>query len=74
VVPIQSFSDGASAAVGFAVGDADVRELGRVAHPDRSPVRRTLVVGDRVVTVSDSGVATSDLSTLRSRSWLAFTG
>jgi uncharacterized secreted protein with C-terminal beta-propeller domain len=74
VLPVQSYQDGASAAVGFTVGESDIREVGRVQHPDRSPVRRTLVVGDRLLTLSDSGLATSDLASLAGRSWMVFSG
>jgi uncharacterized secreted protein with C-terminal beta-propeller domain len=77
VVPIQSYgSDGRSApfmgAVGFSVGDAEVKELGRVAHPDGQPVQRSLVVGDRLLTLSGGGLRTSVLSTLAEKNWLAF--
>jgi uncharacterized secreted protein with C-terminal beta-propeller domain len=74
VVPVQSYQDGASAAVGFTVGDDELREVGRVEHPDRSMIRRTIVVGDRVLTVSDTGLASSALDTLSNPSWLVFAG
>ena len=65
-VPVQP--DGVA---GFHVSRADgVREIGRVsAH---GWTRRALVVGDRLLTVSDQGVASSDLSTLEERSFVRF--
>jgi len=59
-------------AVGFTVTDGDVNELGRVRQRGDMPIRRSLVVGDTVMTVSEDGLQTSDLRTLQDRSWLAF--
>jgi uncharacterized secreted protein with C-terminal beta-propeller domain len=59
-------------AVGFAVTDGEVRELGRVRHRGELPIRRSLVVGDAVLTLSEDGLLASDLRTLDDRSWLAF--
>lgn len=59
-------------AVGFAVTDGEVRELGRVRHRGEVPIRRSLVVGDAVLTLSEDGLLASDLRTLDDRSWLAF--
>lgn len=59
-------------AVGFTVGDAEINELGRLQHRDGTPIRRSLVVGDRLLTLSDAGLLTSDLSSLAERAWLSF--
>ncbi|MEA3077939.1 MAG: hypothetical protein QOF60_2847 [Actinomycetota bacterium] len=79
VVPIQSYGGGGDGrsvpfmgAVGFSVGDNEVKELGRVSHPDGQPVQRSLVVGDRLLTLSGGGLRTSVLSTLAEKNWLAF--
>ena len=46
------------------------------AHPvaagEYDPVRRSLVAGDVLVSVSDGGVQTSDIGTLAPRGWLPF--
>lgn len=80
VVPAQSYRpDGRVAFLG-AVGMTVTRESGitpiaRVAHPDQKedtylPVRRALVVGGSLYTVSETGVLASDLATLSPRTWV----
>ena len=41
-------------------------------HPGSAPVRRSLVVGDALYTVSDAGIMASDLLTLAPRGYAAF--
>jgi uncharacterized secreted protein with C-terminal beta-propeller domain len=65
-VPVQP--DGV---VGFSVSRASgVREIGRVTG--HGWARRAVVVGDSLLTVSDAGVASSDLATLAPRSFAAW--
>jgi hypothetical protein len=63
-------------AVGFGVTASALTEKGRVTNvaAGRGPeeILRSAVAGDRLVTVSYSGVAVSDLATLAPRSWVAF--
>ena len=65
-------------AVGFRVSRArGIDAVGRIDHErgklDWTPgVRRSLVVRDSVLTVSDSGVKSSSLATLAERGWAAF--
>ena len=64
-------------AIGFNVTKADgVSEKGRVSQPAESgytpPIDRTLVVGDRLFTVSYEGVMASDLGTFADRGFVAF--
>jgi uncharacterized secreted protein with C-terminal beta-propeller domain len=63
------FDQGAAA---FRVGRAGVAQLGRIRQPGAGTIRRSLVVGDSVVTVSDAGVAANSLSTLAEQGWAAF--
>jgi uncharacterized secreted protein with C-terminal beta-propeller domain len=60
-------------AVGFRVGRArGIDKIGQVEHPRDAAVRRSLVVGDAVLTVSDAGVKSSSLATLAEEGWAAF--
>ena len=73
-------------AVGFAVDAATgIREVGRLSHEDDVPdsvlppdqwfdssVRRSIVVGDTLLTVSERGVEASALADLTHRSYLRF--
>jgi hypothetical protein len=65
-----------SGALAFRVGADSVTEAGRIAHPapaeDRlpPPIGRSVVVGQRLLTVSAAGIATNSLDDLRP---LAFT-
>ena len=60
-------------AVGFRVGRArGIDSAGRVEHPRGAAIRRSLVVGDSVLTVSDAGVESSSLATFAERGWAAF--
>jgi len=68
-------------AVGLTVdGDGSLEEIRRLAHPGgdqmggdyRAQIMRSIVIGDSVYTVSAKGIMTSDLGSLRERSWLGF--
>ena len=66
-------------AIGFGIDPvAGISERGRIAHPAtqgdawRAAVRRSLVVGERLFTVSDIGVQASDLATLGGAAWVPF--
>jgi uncharacterized secreted protein with C-terminal beta-propeller domain len=76
VVPLDRYTtQGFSGAIGFRVGRGGIDEVGKVTNgregrPD--PIRRSVVVGDGLYTVSGSGVRASELSTLAERAWIAF--
>jgi uncharacterized secreted protein with C-terminal beta-propeller domain len=63
-------------AVGYRVGRAGIQLVGRITHPTSTAVapaiRRSVVVGDSVFTVSDAGVASSSLATLAAQGWARF--
>jgi uncharacterized secreted protein with C-terminal beta-propeller domain len=72
VVPVQGgFSQTTSGAVAFQVRPDAIREVGRITHPSGDFVRRSLVIGDAVYTVSHSGVMANDLRTLAQRAWVS---
>lgn len=83
VLPVQTWdSTPFVGAVGFRVEAAEgIEEVGRVAHPGtealhqdpwKATIRRSIVIGDVLFTVSERGLMASDLSRLRERSWLAW--
>ena len=59
-------------AVGLRVGRGGIDRVGRVEHDKATPIRRSLVVRDSVVTVSETGVKASSLAALAERGWVAF--
>ena len=59
-------------AVAFKVGDKTVTESARITHPGSTQIQRTLVVGDRLLTLSAVGIAANDLKTLNDEGFLAF--
>ena len=59
-------------AVAFRVGDRAVTEAARITHPGSTPIQRSLVVGERLLTVSQVGLATNDLSSLADGGFVPF--
>jgi hypothetical protein len=67
-------------AVGFNVGDGDLTEIRRFAHPGgdrqdwdgRAQITRSIVIGERIYTISNKGIMSSDLSTLDEVTFLGF--
>lgn len=63
-------------ALGMRVAREGIAETGRVTHPADTQyggmIRRSLVVGDALYTLSDGGLMASGLGDLRERVWLAF--
>ncbi len=79
VVPIQVYdtgpTEGGAFAMGFRTGRSGIAEVGKVRHgrpEDPDPIRRSVVVGDGLYTVSARGIKASDLGTLGHRAWIAF--
>jgi uncharacterized secreted protein with C-terminal beta-propeller domain len=59
-------------AVGLKVGRRAIDPVGRVTHERQMPIRRSLVVRDSVLTVSDAGVQASSLATFADRGFVPF--
>ena len=87
MVPIQQYWwDGEResvfmGAVGLTVGDGGtLGEIDRLVHPGgedkygdyRAQIMRSLVIGERVYTVSAKGILSNSLDTLQEESWLQF--
>ena len=62
-------------ATGIAVSEGSLRPVGSAQHPaggHRGQVRRSLALGDSLLTYSDRGVALHDPATLERESWARF--
>ena len=78
-MPVQKYSAyrTISGALLIRVGDHELTELGWISHPVKptsdyypSPIRRSLVIGEELWTVSPSGVMASSLDGKRQIAWL----
>jgi hypothetical protein len=47
--------------------------VAKITHPAGAPIRRSLVVGNRLYTVSGGGVQADSLDTLAGIAWIPFT-
>ncbi|HEY7272081.1 MAG TPA: beta-propeller domain-containing protein [Actinoplanes sp.] len=73
VVPVMNGYDGpAPGALALRVTDNGLAAVGTVRPPTNDAVRRSLVVGDVLWTLSDAGLQASALSTMDRLSWLPF--
>jgi hypothetical protein len=81
VIPLQTFGQTGptfSGAVGFNVAPTSLTEAGRITHPKLGtdefppPIGRSLVIGDRLYTLSYSGLAANRLDTLAPLAFEAF--
>src|SRR5439155_26497468 len=78
VIPVSIY-DGRSnpfnGAIGFRVGQTAIDEVGRISHDGEqySPgIRRAVVIGPRLFTISDLGAKASTLSSLADEAWVPF--
>ncbi len=70
VLPVAGSAVGA---VGLRVGPAGtLTEVGVVEHAGGAAIRRAVVVGDTLFTLSESGLEASGLAALDSRAWVPF--
>jgi uncharacterized secreted protein with C-terminal beta-propeller domain len=73
VLPVQVFADGGfTGALALTVDRSRIAEAGRIAHDGAPPISRAIVIGDRLWTLSDSGVMASALSGFGALGWVAF--
>jgi hypothetical protein len=63
-------------AIGFHLGASGINEVGRIAHNPVNgyspPIRRSVVIGDTLFTLSDEGVMASSLDMLARQAFVAF--
>jgi hypothetical protein len=83
VLPFEAHGTAETAPAAYAAGfridpAAGIAEAGRIEHPrDPSgvaPIRRSVVVGSRLITLSDRGLLASDLTTLAAQAWVPLEG
>ena len=78
VLPVQVYDRDQpfAGAIGYRVDRSGIAEAGRLAHDAvdgyLQPIRRSIVIGDRLFTVSDAGAMASDLTTLARQAYVAF--
>jgi hypothetical protein len=67
---------GFAGAIGFRIDQSGIVQVGRISHPARgdytSPITRSMVVGDKLYTLSDEGLLASSLDTLAATSFVPF--
>jgi hypothetical protein len=59
-------------AAAFRIDPGGLADRGRIGAGDQAPVRRSVVIGDRLFTVSGDGVLVSDLGTLARQGFVGF--
>jgi hypothetical protein len=83
VLPFETYGTGdappSASAAGFRVDPATgIEAIGRIQHPEdrlgAAPIRRSVVVGGRLFTLSARGLLTSDLATLAPGAWVPLAG
>ncbi|GIG60117.1 hypothetical protein Lfu02_44890 [Longispora fulva] len=71
VIPVYARSGPGGVALALKVAGSSVTELGRVTL-DSGQIRRSLVIGETLWTVSEAGLKASDLSTMAPQAWVPF--
>jgi hypothetical protein len=70
--PTQAFTG----AIGFHIDSSGIQQVGQVSHPSRNGytplITRSIVIGNRLYTVSDAGILASSLDTLSPQTFVPF--
>ena len=77
VMPLQTYSPAFTGAVGIHVEPNALTEVGRIVHhvdarPENAPVERSLVIGDKLYSLSYEGLSTTSVDTLAWQGYTAF--
>jgi len=82
VIPLSTYGDQGQefeGAVGFSIGTTSIAERGRISHPlggsdstYKPPIGRSLVIGEKLFTLSYAGLAANRVDSLASLSFTAF--
>ena len=79
VIPVQIYNEdgsGFAGAIGFHVDRSAIAEAGRISPPQTNgfsaPVERSVVIGNRLFTFSQTGLLSSDLRSLAAGPFVAF--
>jgi hypothetical protein len=77
VLPLQAYQPAFTGAVGVRVEPGSLAEVGRIAHkvperPENPPIERSLVIGDKLYSLSYLGLSTASVDTLAPLSFTAF--
>ena len=77
VLPLQSYQPPFTGAVGIHVDPGALSEVGRITHkvdarPEFAPVERSLVIGDKLYSLSYLGLSTAGVDTLGPLAYTAF--
>jgi uncharacterized secreted protein with C-terminal beta-propeller domain len=69
-VPMLGYGPAQNGDLALRVTGNGLTRIGTLTQPTDNPIRRTLVVGDTLWTVSDTGLAAASMSTMDRLSWL----
>ncbi|MCT9928671.1 beta-propeller domain-containing protein [Planotetraspora sp. A-T 1434] len=79
MVPVSDWGDGGSGAIVLKVGDSGITKEGMITHPRSGGperydpgIRRCIVIGGSLWTVSDLGLKVSDAASLADQAWIPF--
>ncbi|HEY6886381.1 MAG TPA: beta-propeller domain-containing protein [Solirubrobacter sp.] len=77
VMPLQTYQPAFTGAVGIHVEPNALSEVGRIVHhvdarPENAPVERSLVIGDKLYSLSYLGLSTTSVDTLAWQGYTAF--
>ncbi|MFF5230469.1 beta-propeller domain-containing protein [Dactylosporangium sp. NPDC000521] len=72
LLAVPVWRDSQPAVLVLKVGDSTITEAGAITHPGRyTAIRRSLIVGGTLWTLSEQGLKATDASTLAEQAWIA---